>query len=77
MNPHGNSENESHSAELRAAANDYTDGEPSDAILGYLACPQDAASGFIGALLITDARSRPLHFAYVSPIRPTAMQRLL
>ncbi|HUT61912.1 MAG TPA: hypothetical protein VNA25_29085 [Phycisphaerae bacterium] len=50
---------------------------PSGAILGYLACPQDAASGFLGALLITDARARPLHFAYVSPIRPTAMQRLL
>lgn len=56
---------------------DETDGKPSEAILGYLACPQDAASGFLGALLITDARARPLHFAYVSPIRPTAMQRLL
>jgi len=77
MNPHGNSANESHSAELRAAANDDTDGKPSGAILGYLACPQDAASGFIGALLITDARARPLHFAYVTPIRPTTMQRIL
>jgi len=56
---------------------DETGGNPSEPILGYLACPQDAASGFIGALLITNARARPLHFAYVTPIRPTVMQRIL
>jgi hypothetical protein len=62
--------------------NGSTDGSdssemPSGAILGYLSCPQDAANGFLGAMLITDSRARPLHFAFVSPVRPTAMQRLL
>jgi len=68
MNTGGNSATDSH---------DDTDGRPSGTILAYLACPQDAANGFLGALLVTDARARPLHFAYVSPIHPTAMQRLL
>ena len=51
--------------------------DPADLALGYLTCPQDAANNFLGAVLITDSRSRPLHFAYVTPVRPTAMQRLL
>jgi|GEM_PF-1432204 len=46
-------------------------------VLAYLICPQDAAKAFLGALLITDARGRPLHFAYVLPVRPTPMQRIL
>ncbi len=50
--------------------------EPS-LVLAYLSCPQDAAKSFLGALLITDERTRPLHFGFVSPVRPTAMQRLL
>lgn len=45
--------------------------------LGYLSCPQTADKGFAGALLVTDYGTRPLHFAYVAPIRPTAMQRIL
>ena len=50
--------------------------DPSELVLCYLACPPDA-DGFVGAVLLTDGRGRPLHFAYVSPIRPTRMQRLL
>lgn len=51
---------------------------PAEAItLGYLSCPQTPDKGFAGGLLVTDERTRPLHFAYVSPIRPTAMQRVL
>ena len=45
--------------------------------LGYLSCPQTADKGFTGALLVTDYGSRPLHFAYVAPIRPSLMQRVL
>jgi hypothetical protein len=45
--------------------------------LAYLSCPQDGAKGYVGALLLTDARTRPLHFGYVAPVRPTAMQRIL
>lgn len=50
--------------------------DPSELVLCYLACPPDS-DGFVGAVLLTDGRGRPLHFAYVSPIRPTRMQRLL
>ena len=45
--------------------------------LGYLSCPQTADKGFAGALLVTDYGSRPLYFAYVAPIRPTVMQKIL
>lgn len=45
--------------------------------LGYLSCPQTADKGFVGALLVTDYGTRPLNFAYVAPIRPTIMQRIL
>lgn len=46
-------------------------------VLGYLSCPTDTAGGFVGALLITDYRTRPLQFAHVPPVRPTKMQRIL
>lgn len=49
----------------------------SDAVLAYLICPRDAGGAFVGALMVTDARVRPLHFAFVSPIRPTKIQRIL
>ena len=45
--------------------------------LSYLTCPQDAAGAFLGALMITDDRARPLHFSFVEPVRPTKMQRML
>ncbi len=46
-------------------------------ILSYLICPQDAGGAFLGALMVTDYRTRPVHFSFASPIRPTKMQRLL
>jgi len=48
-----------------------------DIILSYFICPQDAAGGYLGALMLTDSRARPLHFSFVSPIRPTKIQRIL
>lgn len=48
-----------------------------DICLAYLSCPQDGAKGFLGALLVTDSRTRPIHFGYVAPVRPTTMQRVL
>jgi hypothetical protein len=40
-------------------------------------CPRDAAGAYLGALMLTDARTRPQHFSFVSPIRPTKIQRIL
>jgi hypothetical protein len=51
--------------------------EVSELTLAYLTCPQDASNAFLGALMITDYRTRPLHFSFVSPIRPTKIQRIL
>jgi hypothetical protein len=48
-----------------------------DWILCYLSCATDAAGGFVGAILLTDNRARPLHFAFVQPVKPTKMQRIL
>ncbi len=52
-------------------------GKPiSDLVLGYLSCPKDSP-GFLGCILVTDSRTRPLEFSYVFPVRPTTMQRIL
>ncbi|MBN2317103.1 MAG: hypothetical protein JXM79_24470 [Sedimentisphaerales bacterium] len=51
--------------------------DPSKLILCYFTCPQDAANAFLGALMLTDYRARPAHFSFVSPIRPTKVQRIL
>jgi hypothetical protein len=51
--------------------------QPMDLLLCYLQCPTDAAGGFLGAILMTDYRARPLHYAYVQPVKPTKMQRIL
>jgi hypothetical protein len=51
--------------------------DPSNLRLGYLICPLDAANAFLGALMITDSRARPVHFSFVSPVRPTMIQRIL
>jgi len=51
--------------------------DPDSVLLAYLSCPTDPAGNFLGALLLTDARTRPLHFTYVAPVRPTLMQRIL
>jgi len=49
----------------------------SDLSLCYLTCPQDAAGAYMGALMITDFRARPIHFSYTSPVRPTIYQKIL
>src|SRR4030042_1860051 len=49
----------------------------SELTLGYLICPQDAAGAYMGALMITDFRARPIHFSYTSPVRPTIYQKIL
>jgi len=51
--------------------------DPTEHVVCYLTCPQDASGAFLGALMLTDGRARPLHFGYVSPIKPTGIQRLL
>jgi hypothetical protein len=48
-----------------------------DLVLCYLICPTDASGGFLGAILLTDHRARPQHFAFVQPVKPTKLQRLL
>ena len=62
----------------------WADNEPqvlgknlSELTLCYLTCPQDSANAFLGALMITDFRARPIHFSFVSPVRPTAIQKIL
>jgi len=62
----------------------YSENEPqilgknlSELTLCYLICPQDAANAFLGALMITDFRARPIHFSFVSPVRPTVIQKIL
>ena len=56
------------------------DKDADELILSYLTClpyHKRSTDVLVGALLITDARTRPLHFAYVEPIRPTVLQRML
>lgn len=53
-------------------------GKPVQALqLCFLSCIKDGAHGFVGGVLVTDFRTIPLEFTYVSPIRPTTMQRVL
>lgn len=51
--------------------------EKQQVIFGYLSCPKDASGAFVGALLLCDERTRPLHFSWIQPIRPNPIQRLL
>jgi hypothetical protein len=53
------------------------DKAPDQHVLCYMTCPQDGSGASVGALMITDARARPLHFGYTAPIKPTTMQRLM
>ena len=69
---------------IEKADGGYTENEPqilgkklSELTLCYLTCPQDSANAFLGALMITDFRARPIHFSFVSPVRPTAIQKIL
>ena len=50
---------------------------PTELVLCFISCPQDAARNFVGAILVTDASGRPLEFAFVEPVRPSQMQRIL
>src|SRR5581483_5911743 len=56
---------------------DDADQHTTDWTLCYLVCAIDGANAFVGAILLTDNRARPLHFSFVQPIKPTTMQRLL
>jgi hypothetical protein len=47
-----------------------------DLVLCYVTCPLEG-DDFTGAILLTDARTRPMHFAFVQPVRPNKMQRIL
>jgi hypothetical protein len=51
--------------------------EKPELVLCYLTCPTDASNGFLGAVMVTDERTRPYHFSYVTAVRPSKMQRLL
>lgn len=46
-------------------------------LLCYVSCPENADRSFTGACLLTDGRTRPLHFAFVHPVRPTTIQKML
>jgi hypothetical protein len=53
-------------------------GKPLDKlVLAYLSCPQDAAKSYLGGLLLTDWRTRPVEFSFVSPVKISLMQRLV
>jgi hypothetical protein len=46
-------------------------------VIAYISCPQDSGRNYLGAVLLTDYRTRPLEFAFVSPVKITAMQRII
>jgi hypothetical protein len=48
-----------------------------DIILAYIIFGQDSSNGWTGAVMLTDSRTRPLHFGFATPIRPGTLQRLL
>lgn len=59
-------------------SSDHVNGKPvTDLILCYLVCPTDASGAFHGAILLTDNRARPEHFAYVQPVKPSKLQKIL
>jgi len=62
---------------LHDAADSAATKDPDEHVLCYLVCPQDASGAFVGALMLTDGRARPLHFGYVARIKPTPIQRVL
>jgi hypothetical protein len=71
------------------SVNYETDGAPSseatgqsdknfeDVVLAYIIFGQDSSNGWTGAVMMTDSRTRPLHFGFATPIRPGTIQRLL
>lgn len=46
-------------------------------ILAYLTCFTDAARHYIGAVLLTDSKGRPLEFLCSDPVSPSVVQRIL
>ncbi|MGA2442014.1 MAG: hypothetical protein ABSH08_13750 [Tepidisphaeraceae bacterium] len=46
-------------------------------VIAYISCPQDAGRNYLGAILLTDYRTRPLEFAFVSPVKVTLMQKII
>lgn len=50
---------------------------PAAWVLCYLTCLPDPSGGYVGAILLTDNRARPIHFAYVQPVKPSKMQKIL
>jgi hypothetical protein len=48
-----------------------------DFVIAYISCPQDSGRNYLGGLLLTDYRTHPLEFAFVSPVKVTAMQRII
>lgn len=49
----------------------------SELTLCYLVCTKDASGRFLGAIMLTDHRARPEHFAYVLPVPVSPMQKIL
>lgn len=50
---------------------------PLEFIMAYISCPQDSGRNYLGGILITDWRTRPLEFSFVSPVKVTVMQRII
>jgi hypothetical protein len=48
-----------------------------DFVIAYISCLQDSARNYLGAILLTDYRTRPLEFAFVSPVKITTLQRII
>lgn len=44
---------------------------------GYLMCPVNSSGAYLGGLLITNGWTHPKHFAYVDPVSPTPVQKML
>ncbi|MGD0138396.1 MAG: hypothetical protein ABSD28_05925 [Tepidisphaeraceae bacterium] len=49
----------------------------SEFVIAYISCPQDSGRNYLGGILLTDYRTRPLEFAFVSPVKVTTMQRII
>jgi hypothetical protein len=48
-----------------------------DIVLAYIIFGQDSSNGWTGAVMLTDSRTRPLHFAFATPVKPGTLQKLL
>lgn len=48
-----------------------------DLVLGYFFCGDVGNNETSGAVLLTDARTRPIHFAFAQPVKAGAYQKIL